>query len=199
MTSRSSVRMAFTALLVTTLPAASQDASSKAPPLSPTESIATMQIQAGYQLVPVLTEPVIHEPAGIAWDGNGRMYVIEMRTYMQDIDGKNQLDPVSRVSRHEDTNGDGVYDRHTVFADDLALPRMVLPLLDRVIIRETNTLDLKSYEDTDGDGVADRIELWHAGGPRGGNLEHQPSGLIWNIDNWIYTTYSRHRYRYRDG
>lgn len=169
--------------------------SEKAPPLSPEESIKTMKVQPGYKVIPVLTEPHIHEPSAIAWDGNGRMYVVEMRTYMQDIDGKNQLEPVSRVSRHEDTNGDGIYDKHTVFADNLSLPRMVLPLLDRVIIRETNTLDLKSYQDTDGDGVADKIEVWHEGGNRGGNLEHQPSGLIWNIDNWIYTTYSPHRYR----
>lgn len=176
-----------------------QDESTKAPPLSPADSIATMRIQEGYRIEPVLTEPIIHEPAAVVWDGNGRMYVLEMRTYMQDIDGENQLDPVSRVSRHEDTDGDGVYDKHTVFADNLALPRMILPLLDRVIIRETNTLDLKSYQDTDGDGVADKVEMWHEGGPRGGNLEHQPSGLIWNIDNWLYTTYSRHRYRFTDG
>lgn len=173
--------------------------SSKAPPLSVDESIKTMTIKPGYKIIPVLTEPQIHEPAAIAWDGNGRMYVVEMRTYMQDIDGKDQLKPVSRVSRHEDTNGDGVYDKHTVFADNLALPRMVLPLKNKVLIRETNTLDIKSYEDTDDDGVADKIELWHKGGNRGGNLEHQPSGLIWNIDNWIYTTYSRHRYRFTDG
>ena len=173
--------------------------SSKAPPLTPEQSIATMEIADGYSLTPVLTEPHIHEPAAIAWDGNGRMYVVEMRTYMQDIDGKNQLAPTSRVSRHEDTDGDGVYDKHTVFADNLALPRMVLPLIDKVIIRETNTLDLKSYKDTDGDGVADKIETVHQGGPRGGNLEHQPSGLIWNIDNWLYTTYSRHRYRFKQG
>lgn len=173
--------------------------SSKAPPLSPEDSIKTMEIQPGFRITPVLTEPVIHEPSAIAWDGNGRLYVVEMRTYMQEIDGRNQLAPVSRVSRHEDTDGDGIYDRHSVFADNLSLPRMVLPLLDRVIIRETNTLDLKSYQDTDGDGVADRIEMWHEGGGRGGNLEHQPSGLIWNIDNWIYTTYSAHRYRFTNG
>ena len=176
-----------------------QEVSSKAPPLSAEESIATMRIQPGYSMTPVLTEPHIHEPSAIAWDGNGRLYVVEMRTYMQDIDGKEQLSPTSRVSRHEDTDGDGVYDKHTVFADNLSLPRMVLPLIDRVIIRETNTLDLKSYQDTDGDGVADKIEMWHEGGPRGGNLEHQPGGLIWNIDNWLYTTYSRHRYRYTGG
>ncbi|WP_456238275.1 PVC-type heme-binding CxxCH protein [Neorhodopirellula pilleata] len=176
-----------------------EEASSKAPPLSPADSIATMKIADGYAVVPVLTEPHIHEPSAVAWDGNGRMYVIEMRTYMQDIDGKNQLAPSSRVSRHEDRDGDGVYETHTVFADNLILPRMVLPLLDRVIIRETNTLDLKSYQDTDDDGVADKIEMWHEGGKRGGNLEHQPSGLVWNLDNWIYTTYSQHRYRFTGG
>jgi len=173
--------------------------SSKAPPLSPQDSIKTMQIQPGYRITSVLSEPHIHEPAAIAWDGNGRLYVVEMRTYMQEIDGKNQLAAVSRVSRHEDTNGDGLYDKHSVFADNLSLPRMILPLLDRVIIRETNTLDLKSYQDTDNDGVADKIETWHQGGNRGGNLEHQPSGLIWNIDNWLYTTYSAHRYRFTTG
>lgn len=178
---------------------AAERVSTKAPPLSPEESIKTMQVQDGYRVIPVLSEPHIHEPSAIAWDGNGRLYVVEMRTYMQDIDGTNQLAPNSRVSRHEDTNGDGIYDKHTIFADNLSLPRMVLPLLDRVIIRETNTLDLKSYQDTNGDGVADRIEMWHQGGPRGGNLEHQPSGLIWNIDNWLYTTYSRDRYRFTTG
>ncbi len=176
-----------------------QEVSLKAPPLSPEESIKKMEIQPGYSMVPVLSEPTIHEPSVIAWDGNGRMYVVEMRTYMQEIDGKDQLTPTSRVSRHEDTDGDGVYDKHSVFADNLSLPRMVLPLLDRVIIRETNTLDLKSYQDTDDDGVADKVELWHAGGNRGGNLEHQPSGLIWNIDNWLYTTYSAHRFRFTTG
>ena len=190
---------ALAALLAPSAPVLAQEVSTKAPPLSPAESIATMRIQEGYRVVPVLTEPIVHEPAAIAWDGNGRLYVVEMRTYMQDIDGLSQLEPVSRVSRHEDTDGDGVYDKHTVFADGLALPRMVLPLIDRVIIRETNTLDLKSYRDTDGDGVADEIELWHEGGARGGNLEHQPSGLIWNVDNWLYTTYSRHRYRFTTG
>ena len=76
---------------------------------------------------------------------------------------------------------------------------MVLPLLDRVLIRETNTLDLKSYQDTDDDGVADRVELVHKGGPRGGNLEHQPSGLVWNVDNWLYTAMSAFRYRVVNG
>ena len=161
--------------------------------------MATMRIAEGYSIELVAGEPLVEEPVLAVWDGNGRMYVAEMRTYMQEIDGKNELEPRSRVVRLEDTNGDGRMDKSTVFADDLVLPRMILPLDDRVVIRETGTFDLYSYRDTYGDGVADEKKPMHIGGERGGNLEHQPSGLVWNIDNWIYTTYSRHRYRYQGG
>ena len=132
----------------------------------------------------------------IAFDGNGRMYVAEMRTYMLDADGTGEQEPVSRVSRHEDTDGDGVYDRHTVFADKLLLPRIMLPLDDRIIIGETNTDDLYIYRDSNGDGVADEKTLWFKGGPRGGNMEHQPNGLVWAMDNGIYSTYYDYRLRF---
>ena len=169
------------------------------PPLSPEDSLETIQVPDGYRLELFAAEPLIEEPVAIAWDGDGRMFVAEMRTYMQDIDGRDQHRPVSRVSILEDTDQDGRADRHTVFVDRLVLPRMILPLRDSVVIRETNTFDLWEYKDTNGDGVADEKSMWHQGGPRGGNLEHQPSGLVWNIDNWIYTTYSAHRYRFTGG
>jgi glucose/arabinose dehydrogenase/mono/diheme cytochrome c family protein len=165
-------------------------------PLSPEASIATMQLPKGYRLEPVLAEPDIAEPVMVAFDGNGRMYVAEMRTYMQDADGTGEMQRVSRVSRHEDTDGDGVYDRHTVFADKLLLPRIMLPLDDRIIIGETNTDDLYIYRDSNGDGVADEKTLWYQGGPRGGNMEHQPNGLVWALDNGIYSTYYDYRLRY---
>ena len=164
--------------------------------LSPEDSIATMQLPKGYRLEPVLTEPQIAEPVMVAFDGNGRMYVAEMRTYMMDADGTGEQEPVSRVSRHEDTDGDGVYDRHTVFADKLLLPRILLTLDDRIIIGETNTDDLYIYRDSDGDGVADEKTLWFKGGPRGGNMEHQPNGLVWAMDNGIYSTYYDYRLRF---
>jgi glucose/arabinose dehydrogenase len=164
-------------------------------PLSPEEALKHFHIEDGYRLEVVLSEPEIAEPVVAAFDGNGRMFVAEMRTYMQDIDGKNQMDPVSRVSMHTDTDGDGTYDKHTVFIDKLLLPRMILPLDDRLIVCETNTLDFYSYRDTDGDGVADQKELFFKGGPRGGNLEHQPSGLIWGMDNWMYITTDPFRLR----
>ena len=84
------------------------------PALSPADELKTIQLPDGYRLELVLSEPDIKEPCLAVFDGNGRMYVAEMRSYMQDIDGKHQLDPVSRVSRHESTKGDGVFDKHTV-------------------------------------------------------------------------------------
>jgi glucose/arabinose dehydrogenase/mono/diheme cytochrome c family protein len=181
-----------------TAPAADNVAAEAPPPsiaLSPQASIATMQLPKGYRLEPVLTEPHIAEPVMIAFDGNGRMYVAEMRTYMIDADATGEQMAVSRVSRHEDTDGDGVFDKHTVFADKLLLPRILLPLDDRIIIGETNSDDLYVYRDTNGDGVSDQKTLWFNGGPRGGNMEHQPSGLVWAMDNGIYGTYYDYRLR----
>lgn len=166
--------------------------------VSPQEAAQQFELPPGYHLQVVLSEPDIAEPVMVAFDGNGRMYVAEMRTYMNNVDGKGEMEPRSRVSRHEDTDGDGVYDKHTVFADNLLLPRTLLTLDDRVVIGETNTLDYYVYRDTNGDGVADEKKLWFPGGPRGGNLEHQPNGLLWALDNGIYSTYNGFRLRVRD-
>jgi len=195
---------------VTSLVALDEDRTSTAPPdrgevsyfgtpLSPAEAIAGMELPPGYRLEVVLAEPDIEEPVLAVFNGNGRMYVAEMRTYMLDADSTGEFLPTSRVSLHEDRDGDGTYETHSVFADNLLLPRVILPLADSVVIGETNTNDLYEYRDTDGDGVADEKTRWWEGGERGGNLEHQPSGLIWAMDNGIYTTYNDWRYRYTTG
>ncbi len=195
-----SLLLPITSALALALPLLAADDFPPMPPavaVSPEEELKTMQLPPGYHLELVLSEPDIKEPVVCAFDGDGRMFVAEMRSYMQDIDGHDELTPVSRVSLHWSSKGDGVLDKHTVFADKLLLPRMILPLdKGRVVIGETNTLDLYLYTDTDGDGVSDKKELWWEGGARGGNLEHQPSGLLWAIDNGIYTTYNSFRLRW---
>jgi mono/diheme cytochrome c family protein len=187
----------------TTATAPAEDAFTKQPPilgLSPYETLKTFQLPKGYRMELVLAEPYIKEPVAAVFDANGRMFVAEMRTYMQDVDGNNEHAATSRVSLHWSSKGDGHMDKHTVFIDNLVLPRMILPLgPGQLLVNETDTQDIYLYEDTTGSGVADKKTLWFEGGPRGGNLEHQQSGLIWGIDNWLYMTYNTWRLRWQPG
>lgn len=171
-------------------------------PLTVVESLDAFELAPGFEIENVAAEPDVEEPVLVVWDGNGAMYVAEMRSYMQDVEGKGTKTLKNgRVKRLEDTNGDGQYDRVTVFADGLNLPRMILPLDDRIAIVETDTTSVYSYRDTNGDGVADEKELLWKGKeiPPTKSVEHQDSGLIWNLDNTIYVSYNHTKYRFTDG
>ncbi|MFB9057300.1 cytochrome C [Mariniflexile ostreae] len=168
--------------------------------LSPEESMKTFYLPEGYEVELVASEPMVDEPITIAWDGNGRMYVAEMNTYMQDVDGTGTNRSISKIKLLEDLDGDGKMDKSTVFIDSLMLPRMILPLENELIVNETYSYDLWSYKDTNGDGVADtKKRVYYNPERRGGNLEHQQSGLIWNLDNWVYTTYNPMRFKFKKG
>jgi mono/diheme cytochrome c family protein len=164
--------------------------------LSPEDQQKQFLLPPGYKIEPVLTDPLIEDPVGVTFDGNGRMYVLEMRSYMRDAEGSNSREPISRISRHEDTNGDGTFDKHTVFADKLVMPRMAYPLADGVILTlETDNRDMYKLTDTDGDGVADKRELFYPNVGRVTNMEWQPGGLTRALDNWLYMTYNPFRLR----
>ncbi|HKG06606.1 MAG TPA: c-type cytochrome [Pedobacter sp.] len=168
--------------------------------LSPQESLKSIHLQKGYHLELVASEPMIHEPVAITWDGNGRMFVAEMNTYMQDAEGSDEMEPVCKVKMLEDTNGDGKMDKSVVFIDNLLLPRLILTLDDRLLVSETNSNHIYSYRDTNGDGVADEKKMVYRNDEVStNNLEHQKSGLVWNLDNKIYVTYQDVRYKYDNG
>lgn len=168
---------------------------------TPQEEATTFTLPPGFHLTPVLWDPSIQQPTQIAFDGNGRLFVLEMRSYMQDPADASVHQPISRVSMHEDLNNDGVYDwrdRHTVFVDGLASPRYVMPLgIGKVVVLEYDNPDAYLYTDTDNDGVADKKEIFAKGvGQIGGNVEHQNSGLTWALDNRMYATGRAHRLRW---
>jgi mono/diheme cytochrome c family protein/glucose/arabinose dehydrogenase len=172
----------------------------KQPPLlpkTPAEQLKQFILQPGYRLELVLSDPIVQEPTAIAFDGNGRMFVVEDRSYMLDLDMTGQLDPISRISLHVDTNNDGVYDKHTVFVDNLVFPRFVTPFGPGVILtKESNADEVWKYTDTNGDGVADKKEFWDTGYGRLGNIEGQEAFLTWALDNWMYSTYNAFRARW---
>jgi mono/diheme cytochrome c family protein/glucose/arabinose dehydrogenase len=138
----------------------------------------------GYHLELVASEPLVQDPVAIDFDADGRMYVVEMRGYMPNLQGTGEDRPVGRIVVLEDTNGDGKMDKSTVFMDSLVLPRAVKVLEHGVLVAAPPNLWLA--RDTTGDLRADTKELIRKdyGGP--GNPEHLPNGLMWGIDNWIH-------------
>src|SRR5665647_2593695 len=116
--------------------------------LSLEESMKTMYLPKGYHLELVASEPMIKDPVAITWDGNGRMYVAEMLTYMKDADATGEQKPWSHIMLLEDTNNDGKMDKSTVFIDSLLLPRMMQSVGNELLVNETNSITITSYTDT---------------------------------------------------
>src|SRR6185503_7462315 len=166
--------------------------------LTPEEEAKRFILPPGYRLELVLSDPTIVSPAVMAFDGNGRLYIAEERSYMLDVDAGRQHEPISRISLHESTKRDGVFDKHTVFADNLLFPRMILPLDKGILTNETHSDDVLLLTDTNGDGVADQRKVFYTGvgNGRSGNIQQAQSGFVWALDNWIYSTYNPFRFRW---
>ncbi|MDP7657382.1 MAG: hypothetical protein QF706_14995, partial [Roseibacillus sp.] len=83
-------RLSLPLILITSLTGLTEPADrvvEKSPvlkPLSPVESMEHIRLPPGFRLELVASEPQVREPVALAWDGNGRMFVAEMRSYMQD-------------------------------------------------------------------------------------------------------------------
>lgn len=178
---------------------ANADLSPKPPvlPVTADEQVKRFWLPAGYRLSPIMSEPIIEDPAQIAFDGNGRMFVVELRGYYQTPDGIDLVPPIGRISVHEDRDNDGTYEHHGVFIDKLVFPRFVLPLgANAILTMETNADEVWKYTDTNGDGQADKKELFATNFGRAGNMESQQSSLFWAMDNWLYSTVNAFRLRW---
>ena len=163
--------------------------------LSPEKSLASIEVPKGYKLELVASEPMVQEPVCFTFDADGAMFVCEWNTYMQDQYATGQKDAVSRIVKLTDTNGDGKMDTRTVFAKGLLLPRSILALHDRVLVRFSQNATIWAYFDDNNDGVSNRKEIAYKAGWAGGNIEHQDNTLIWNSDNKIYGTGQIYSYK----
>ena len=166
--------------------------------LSPTEALATFALPPGFRLEIVASEPMISDPVAIDFDPDGRMYVVEMRGYMPNIEGTGEDRPVGRIVVLEDRDDDGEMDRRTVFMDSLVLPRAVRVTEQGVLVGAPPYLWL--VRDVDGDLRADTREVMREdyGDPRS-NPEHNANGLFWGIDNWIHNSDYAGQFRLRGG
>ena len=157
-----------------------------APPLSPADALKSFYVAPGYHVELVASEPMIQAPVAIDWDPQGRLWVVEMPGYMNDVAGGNEHDPIGRIVVLEDTNHDGRMDARTVFADGLILARAIKVLDRGVLVGEPPNVWL--MRDTNGDLRADTKELiTKEYGRLDGDPQNNANGFYWALDNRMYT------------
>ncbi len=149
------------------------------PALSPTQSLAAIQVPTNFTVALVASEPLVQDPVFIDWGDDGRMWVVEMRDYPLPVNGKTR----AVIKRLEDTDGDGVYDQAAVFAENLSFANGLIPWRQGVLISAAP--DLLYAEDADGDGRADKIEKLFSGFGVW-NQQHLLNGFDYGLDNWLY-------------
>jgi len=89
------------------------------PHVAASDALDTFQLRKGFRLELVAAEPLVTDPIALAFDVDGRLFVLEMNDYP---DGKQHR---GRVRRLVDTDGDGRFDKATVFAKDLRWPSIL--------------------------------------------------------------------------
>ncbi|MSU65688.1 MAG: c-type cytochrome [Opitutus sp.] len=175
------------------------------PALRPEEAMKTFRVAPGYRLELAAADPLVQDPVAIAFGVDGRMWVVEMRGYMADVEGNGEDLAVGRIVVLTDRDGDGRFDTSTVFLDRLVLPRAILPVADGVLVGAPP--ELVFWRDTDGDGQADKKIVVAADygvrvdpqRPHLANPERAPNSLLWAYDNWIYSAAYTKKFRYVNG
>lgn len=151
-------------------------------PLEPADALRSFDIQPGFRIELVASEPLIRSPVAIAFDENGRLYVAEFPEYNQ------QANPAFRehgcIKLLEDTDGDGRFDRATVFADNLNAPVAVACWDGGVFVGIVP--DLWYFKDTDGDDKADVKRLVLTGFDRDKAGEGMLNSFQWGLDNRLH-------------
>ncbi|MBP9222647.1 MAG: HEAT repeat domain-containing protein [Verrucomicrobiales bacterium] len=135
------------------------------------------------------SEPAVTSPTNMNWDQQGRLWVVSSPLYPHIQPGQNEEDKLVIL---EDTDGDGVADKHTDFATNLHIPTAVLPGDGGVYV--ANSTEVLFLRDTNGDNVADerKVILSGFGTEDTHHLLHTfrwgPEGMIWmNQSIYIHT------------
>jgi putative membrane-bound dehydrogenase-like protein len=151
------------------------------PAKSPEQSLQTIQVERGFKVELVASEPLVKDPIAFEWGADGKLWVVEMGDYPLGVDARGK--PGGVVRYLEDTNNDGRYDKQTTFLDGLGFPTGVMPWREGVLV--ACAPDLFYAVDRDGDGKADHRELLFTGFAPG-NPQHRFNGFELGLDGWVY-------------
>ena len=154
------------------------------PALAPADAVKSFKVKKGFRVELAAGEPLVNSPIAMAFDENNRLFVVEMRDYSELRDEKPHL---GRVRMLESTRGDGVFDKATVFADNLPWPTGVTCYGGGLFVIATP--DIVWLKDTNADGKADERKVVFTGfGATASRLNVQalPNSLNWSLDNRIH-------------
>jgi putative membrane-bound dehydrogenase-like protein len=151
------------------------------PPLSPKESLACLRTTGKLEVQLVAAEPLVESPVAIDFGPDGRLWVAEMRDYPLGMDGKYK--PGGRIKVLESSKGDGVYDKATVFLDNIPFPTGVTVWRKGVLVCAAP--DILYAEDTKGTGKADVVRKLFSGFATH-NYQARVNSLRYGLDNWVY-------------
>ncbi|HUE96991.1 MAG TPA: PVC-type heme-binding CxxCH protein [Longimicrobiaceae bacterium] len=176
------------------------------PPLSPAAALALFALEEGFRIEIVAYEPDVVDPIAMDIDRDGRLWVVEMSSYMP-VHDRTEAEtsllervPNGRIVVLEDTDADGRMDRRWVFMDQLVLPRAIKVMDYGVLVAEPPNVWF--IRDADGDGIGDTRQLVYEsyGDTTDYNVEHMPNGLMWGMDNWLHSANPGvESLRYRNG
>jgi putative membrane-bound dehydrogenase-like protein len=149
--------------------------------LTPAESLAKIKLPPGYVVELAACEPNVESPVAISFDEFGRMFVAEYRDYP--TGPKPGEPPLSRIRLLEDKDGDGFFEKATVFADKLSFAQGVLAYNGGLIV--TAAPHILFLKDTTGDGIADEKTIWFTGFKEG-NPQLRVSHPKLGLDHKVY-------------
>src|SRR5436190_8922097 len=170
-------------------PEVSEEDLPRVPPTEPNKAIATFQIKKGFRIELVAAEPLVVDPIAMAFDAGGRLFVVEMRDYPE---RRNESPHLGRIRLLQDTDGDGRFDKSTIYVDDLPWPTAVICWNGGVFVGATP--DILYCKDTNGDGVSDVREAVFTGiasdyapfDVNKLNVQALFNGFAWGLDNRIH-------------
>lgn len=146
------------------------------------EALKTFRTKPNFVVDCVASEPLIVDPVAIDFGTDGKLWVCEMHDYPSGMDGNFEV-AGGRIKLLEDTDGDGKFDKGSLFLDGLPFPTGLMQWRKGVLVCAAP--DILYAEDTDGDGKADVVKKLFTGFATH-NYQARINSLRWGLDNWVY-------------
>lgn len=154
------------------------------------DDLKSFRLPPGVSIEKVAGPPLIHYPLFACFDDRGRLYVAEGTG--KNLPGTELVKlNLGKITRLEDTDGDGKFDTSRTFADGLVFPQGVL-WHDGAVYTASHP-SVWRLEDSNGDGRADRREPLVTRFNFNGN-GCDLHGPFLGPDGWMYWTDGRHGY-----